>query len=126
MKSLKHLNKYFFKYKWLLLVGGIFVVAQNFGAIYPAQVVRRSLDAVVDAMKNISGQNSAVYRDEMIKTITHQVGLFLLLIIAVALIRGILMFLIRRDITIIVWRIRNMRIPRIRATAIINKRNKPT
>ena len=105
MKSLKHLNKYFFKYKWLLLVGGIFVVAQNFGAIYPAQVVRRSLDAVVDAMKNISGQNSAVYRDEMIKTITHQVGLFLLLIIAVALIRGILMFLMRQTIIVMSRRI---------------------
>ena len=105
MKSLKHLNKYFFKYKWLLLVGGIFVVAQNFGAIYPAQVVRRSLDAVVDAMKNISGQNSAVYRDEMIKTITHQVGMFLLLIIAVALIRGILMFLMRQTIIVMSRRI---------------------
>ncbi len=105
MKSLKHLNKYFFKYKWLLLVGGIFVVAQNFGAIYPAQVVRKSLDAVVGAMKNISGQNSAVYRDEMIKTITHQVGLFLLLIIAVALIRGILMFLMRQTIIVMSRRI---------------------
>lgn len=105
MKSLKHLNKYFFKYKWLLLVGGIFVVAQNFGAIYPAQVVRRSLDAVVDAMKNISGQNSAVYRDEIIKTISHQVGLFLLLIIAVALLRGILMFLMRQTIIVMSRRI---------------------
>ncbi len=105
MKSLKHLNKYFFKYKWLLLVGGIFVVAQNFGAIYPAQVVRRSLDAVVVAMKNISGQNSAVYRDEIIKTITHQVGMFLLLIIAVALIRGILMFLMRQTIIVMSRRI---------------------
>ena len=105
MKSLKHLNKYFFKYKWLLLVGGIFVVAQNFGAIYPAQVVRRSLDAVVDAMKNISRQNSAVYRDEIIKTISHQVGMFLLLIIAVALIRGILMFLMRQTIIVMSRRI---------------------
>ena len=105
MKSLKHLNKYFFKYKWLLLVGGIFVVAQNFGAIYPAQVVRRSLDAVVDAMKNIKGQNSAVYREEMLKTISQQVGMFLLLIIAVALLRGILMFLMRQTIIVMSRRI---------------------
>lgn len=105
MKSLKHLNKYFFKYKWLLLIGGIFVVAQNFGAIYPAQVVRRSLDAVVDAMKNVNGQNSAVYREEMLKTISQQVGMFLLLIIAVALLRGILMFLMRQTIIVMSRRI---------------------
>ena len=105
MKSLKHLNKYFFKYKWLLLVGGIFVIAQNFGAIYPAQVVRKSLDAVVDAMKNVNGQNSAVYRDEMLKTISQQVGMFLLLIIAVALLRGILMFLMRQTIIVMSRRI---------------------
>ena len=105
MKSLKHLNKYFFKYKWLLLVGGIFVVAQNFGAIYPAQVVRKSLDAVVVAMKNISGQNSTVFRDEIIKTISHQVGFFLLLIVAVALLRGILMFLMRQTIIVMSRRI---------------------
>lgn len=105
MKSLKHLNKYFFKYKWLLLVGGIFVVAQNFGAIYPAQVVRKSLDAVVVAMKNISGQNSTIFRDEIIKTISHQVGFFLLLIVAVALLRGILMFLMRQTIIVMSRRI---------------------
>ena len=105
MKSLKHLNKYFLKYKWLLLVGGIFVIAQNFGAIYPAQVVRRSLDAVVVAMKNISEQDSTSFRDTMIKTVSHQVAMFLLLIIAVALLRGILMFLMRQTIIVMSRRI---------------------
>ena len=105
MKSLKHLNKYFLKYKWLLLMGGIFVIAQNFGAIYPAQVVRRSLDTVVEAMKKVEGQDTIVYREALIKAIMHQVGMFLLLIIAVAIVRGVLMFLMRQTIIVMSRRI---------------------
>ena len=71
-------------------MGGIFVIAQNFGAIYPAQVVRRSLDTVVEAMKKVEGQDTIVYREALIKAIMHQVGMFLLLIIAVAIVRGVL------------------------------------
>ena len=105
MKSLKHLNKYFLKYKWLLLMGGIFVIAQNFGAIYPAQVVRRSLDTVVEAMKKVENQDTAAYRETLINTIMHQVGMFLLLIIAVAIVRGVLMFLMRQTIIVMSRRI---------------------
>ena len=105
MKSLKHLNKYFLKYKWLLLMGGIFVIAQNFGAIYPAQVVRRSLDTVVEAMKKVEGQDTIIYREVLIKAIMHQVGMFLLLIIAVAIVRGVLMFLMRQTIIVMSRRI---------------------
>jgi ATP-binding cassette subfamily B multidrug efflux pump len=100
MKSLKHLNKYFLKYKWLLLLGIIFVIAQNFGAIYPAQIVRNSIDSVVEAMKNIHDQKGIVLRDLLIKSISHQIGILLLLIIAVALIRGVLMFLMRQTIIV--------------------------
>lgn len=84
-----------------MIVGGIFVIAQNFGAIYPAQVVRKSLDVVMKSMKSSQSIQSA----EVIHEIKHQVGLFLLLIIAVALVRGILMFLMRQTIIVMSRRI---------------------
>ncbi len=89
----------------MLFLGIIFVIAQNFGAIYPAQIVRRSLDTVVAAMKDIGGRPDIEYRNELIKTITHQVGIFLLLIIGVALLRGVLMFLMRQTIIVMSRRI---------------------
>lgn len=100
MKSLKHLNKYFLKYKWTLLIGGLFVIAQNFGAIYPAQVVRKALDAVVETMKTIKAENNKEIQDSLIHSISHQVGMFLLLIIGVALVRGLLMYLMRQTIIV--------------------------
>jgi ATP-binding cassette subfamily B protein len=105
MKSLKHLNKYFLKYKWLLLLGGFFVIAQNFGAIYPARVVGKTLDSVIESLKSLEGKDNAVYRSLVLKDITHRVGLFLLLIIGVALIRGIFMFLMRQTIIVMSRRI---------------------
>ena len=86
-------------------MGGIFVIAQNFGAIYPAQVVRRSLDTVVEAMKKVENQDTAAYRETLINAIMHQVGMFLLLIIAVAIVRGVLMFLMRQTIIVMSRRI---------------------
>ena len=105
MKSLKHLNKYFLKYKWLLVLGGFFVIAQNFGAIYPAQVVGQTLDTVIGSLKSLEGKDDAVYRSSVLKSISHQVGLFLLLIIGVAIVRGIFMFLMRQTIIVISRRI---------------------
>lgn len=101
MKELKHLNKYFLKYKWMLIIGGLFVIAQNFGAIYPAQVIRKSLDAVMLSMKSGPSGQSQNAVDE----IKHQVGMFLLLIMVVALLRGVLMFLMRQTIIVISRRI---------------------
>lgn len=105
MKSLQHLNKYFLKYKWHLVLGVIFVVAQNFGAIYPAQVVRKSLDEVIDTMKKIDSGYSLSAKNELVTAITHQVFLFLLIMIGVALLRGILMFLMRQTIIVMSRRI---------------------
>ncbi|HQW00710.1 MAG TPA: ABC transporter ATP-binding protein, partial [Bacteroidia bacterium] len=99
--ALKHLNKYLLKYKWHLILGGIFVIAQNFGAIYPAQVVRKSIDAVTLSMKSVDSGSSP----EAIAAIKHEVGMFLLLIIGVALFRGVLMFLMRQTIIVMSRRI---------------------
>ncbi len=84
----------------MLLLGGLFVIAQNFGAIYPGKVVRKSLDAVMESMKTVNSIDSVAVRNELISAISHQVRLYLLLIIAVAIGRGILMFLMRQTIIV--------------------------
>ena len=98
MKSLARLNKYFFRYRGHLSLGILFVVLQNFGAIYPAQVVRESLDEVINYLKNNPLSESSTY-------ITELVFRFFLLIIGVAFLRGILMFLMRQTIIVMSRRI---------------------
>ena len=41
MKSLYYLNKFLWKYRKLLIIGGIFIAIANLFALYPAEFVRK-------------------------------------------------------------------------------------
>jgi ATP-binding cassette subfamily B multidrug efflux pump len=96
MKALKHLNKYFYKYRIRLLLGLVFVIAQNFGAIYPATRVREAIDMVIETVKNASVSS----QPDVVSTVTDKVLKFLLVIIGVAILRGVLMFMMRQTIIV--------------------------
>ena len=83
MKSLAHLNKYFFKYKWRFILGILFVVSQNFFAIYPAQVVRKSLDTVVSSLKNY--QTGINANNDIVVGVIHQIFIFLLIVVDIVI-----------------------------------------
>src|SRR6478609_6261479 len=51
MKELYYLNRYLLKYKWHLILGLIFVIISNVFQILPAQMVRYSIDLVVDNIR---------------------------------------------------------------------------
>lgn len=97
MRSLSHLNKYFLRYKWRLALGIVFVVSQNFFALYPAQVVRKSLDTVV-TLQNINA--GAPGASPVITALANQIFRYLLIIIALAIVRGILMFMMRQTLIV--------------------------
>lgn len=95
MKSLKHLNKYFYKYRYRLLLGILFISISNFFAIFPAQVIRKSLDTVQQSIKNTS-DNEAVFTSEIVS----QLLWFGVIILGAALLKGIFMFFMRQTIIV--------------------------
>ena len=46
MKNLLHLNKYFYKYRWRLLLGVLFVTMSNVFGVLPPQVIRHAFNLV--------------------------------------------------------------------------------
>lgn len=54
MKALFHLNKYFVRYKWHMLLGTLFIVASNIFAVYAPQVVRGAFDLMKEAIDQYS------------------------------------------------------------------------
>ena len=52
MKELKHLNKYLYKYKHLLILGVVFLIISNYFAVWPAKVVRYAIDYVTSLLVN--------------------------------------------------------------------------
>lgn len=51
MKALSHLNKYFARYKWHMLLGTLFIVCSNVFAVYAPQVVRGAFDLLKESLE---------------------------------------------------------------------------
>jgi len=90
MKNLTSINKYFVKYKWRLLLGLIFVAVSSKFAVMPGNVIKDILDQV----QKISGTNAS--HSEII-AIVFKGGMILL---GLALLRGLFMFMMRQTIIV--------------------------
>lgn len=95
MKSLKAINKYFWKYKWLVGWGAIFVFLANYYSVYPAQALRDAIDAVTEYVANEEG-GSGIYLSLI---------WFTGAIIGFSLLRGIFMFFMRQTLIVMSRRI---------------------
>lgn len=101
MKSLKHLNKYLVKYKYRLLLGFLFIILANFFKIFPAQLIRESINLIQDKM---SGKEltTASFLSDYIQdlSIGEMVLLYASIIFVIAIITGIFTFFQRQTIII--------------------------
>ncbi len=95
MKELKTLNKFFYKYRFRLFLGLVFVVLSNIFAIYPAQFVRESFDLLKEQLVEIKAGNNFQHR-QVIKTVAW----YGFLILIFALLKGVFMFLMRQSIIV--------------------------
>jgi ATP-binding cassette subfamily B multidrug efflux pump len=100
MKSLKFLNKYFVKYKFRLLFGTLFVSISNIFAIYPAEILRKGIDLVIEGIGiyNLFANTalSGFIRDSFF-TVLLILGL---VVFATALIKGLFLFFTRQTIIV--------------------------
>src|SRR5690606_4030002 len=98
MKHLAYLNKFFYKYRWRLLPGIIFVIISNIFAVLPARVIQIAFDLV--------SENIGVYRlfdgferQELVHEVFSSSLLFFgVLVLALALLRGLFLFFMRQTI----------------------------
>jgi ATP-binding cassette subfamily B protein len=100
MRSLAHLNKYFWRYKTRFFLGILFVAISNFYTVVPPKVVRITFDLIrevsiiaphlEDTPLEIVGTNNAI-----------NVWLFFgAIIVGATVIKGIFMFLMRQTIVV--------------------------
>jgi len=98
MKDLAYLNKFFIKYRWRLLPGILFVVISNIFSVLPAKVIQVAFDLVTD---NIGTYRlfAGFGRQDMIYSIFgSSLLLFGVLVLVLALIRGLFLFLMRQTL----------------------------
>jgi ATP-binding cassette subfamily B protein len=100
MKELKYLNKYLLKYKWHLILGLVFVIISNLFQIYPAQMVRHSIDLVVDNIRVYRSFTESDNQDEFFKIFARGILLYAVLILAMALLRGVFLYFVRQTLIV--------------------------
>jgi ATP-binding cassette subfamily B protein len=91
MKSLKYLNKYFIKYKWRLLIGIFITILSKILALQIPIIIRKSLNSVEDFINNDIIDKSSI---------ENQLFWNLLTIVGVAVLAGLLTFVMRQMIIV--------------------------
>ena len=93
MKSLLHLNKYFLKYKWHLILGLIFIILSNYFGVYMPEIIDQAADELVKHVKNKSDENNNL--------ILWDLGLRLVLTYMLySLLKGVFLFFTRQTIIV--------------------------
>jgi ATP-binding cassette, subfamily B, multidrug efflux pump len=100
MKALSHLNKYFLKYKWYLILGALFTLISNLFGIVPAQLVRYSLDLVRENISNYFLLDGFKLQTNFYDIFAKTVLFYGVLILIVALLKGVFLFLVRQTIIV--------------------------
>lgn len=100
MKELKHLNKYLYKYKHLLILGFIFLVISNYFGVWPAKVVRYAIDYVTDSFKVYNLFEGTGLSESVFERL--EVGVLILgaVMILMAFLRGFFLFLVRQTLIV--------------------------
>ncbi len=88
MKALKHLNKYFYKYRYRLLTGIIITIIAKIFALFTPRLIGASINVVSD---KINGKiTEEVFRSDLLMNILYLIG--------AAIVAGIFTFLMRQTI----------------------------
>ncbi len=98
MKELSYLNKYLYKYRRYLILGTIFLIISNVFAIIPAQVVRYAFDLVKENIEVYRLYQNFALQESIFDMFAHSILVYGLIILAMAILRGVFLFLVRQTI----------------------------
>lgn len=100
MKELAHLNKYLFKYKWRFFWGLVFVIISNLFQIVPAQMVRHSIDLVMDNIRVYRAFGQTEAQAKFFGVFAQSILIYAILILVMALLRGLFLYFVRQTLIV--------------------------
>jgi len=100
VKDLAHLNKYFRKYKWHLILGTIFIIVSNLFGIVPAVLVRYSFDLLQRSFDIFKAFDGFDLQNATYEVFAKSIFVLALLILVSALLKGVFMFFMRQTIIV--------------------------
>lgn len=100
MKHLAYLNKYFWKYRWQLIPGILFVIISNVFGVLPAPVIRLSFDLVTENIGIYHLYNGFERQSIIYNLLGQSLLLFGAIVLLMAILRGLFLFFMRQTIIV--------------------------
>ena len=101
MKELAKINAYLWRYKWRLLLGVIFVAAQNYFRILIPPQFRKALDSAMSSLQAYRDTTDAIEKESIVSTVTSDLMHYALFVIGFALVMGFFMFMMRQTVIVV-------------------------
>ncbi len=95
MEALKHLNKYFWKYRYRFTLGLLFVFVSNVFGLYPPIYIGEVLNLISDSLsqnKNLDATSQTI--------LEKQLAYYAFLVLLFAVFRGLFMFFMRQTLIV--------------------------
>ncbi len=98
MKELSYLNKFFYKYRWKIIPGVIFVIISNYFGILPAQVIREAFDLVKENIDMYRLYDGFDRQDLIYRIFGNSLLFFGAVVLILSIIRGVFLFMMRQTL----------------------------
>lgn len=100
MNHLSYLNKFFWKYKWRLLTGVLFVAIANTFRVLPPRVIRYSFDLVKENISYYRLFEGFALQDNFYFIFSQGLMFFGITVLALAALQGLFMFFMRQTLIV--------------------------
>lgn len=101
MGELKFLNQFFWKYRWRLLLGIIFICVSNYFRVLQPQVIREALDLVIEQVNTYRMYDGFTeVGAEYFGVLSYTLMIFAGLVLFLALLMGFFLYLTRQTIIV--------------------------
>ncbi|MEM9929268.1 MAG: ABC transporter ATP-binding protein [Bacteroidota bacterium] len=100
MRELKFLNQFFWKYRWRLLLGIIFICTSNYFSVLQPQVIREALDLVIEQVSTYRMYAGFELGNEYFGILSYSLMIFGIIVLLLALMMGFFLYLTRQTIIV--------------------------
>lgn len=100
MRELKFLNQFFWKYRWRLLLGIVFICVSNYFRVLQPQVIREALDLVIEQVNTYRMYDGFDVGADYFGVLSHSLMVFGGIVLLLAVFMGIFLYLTRQTIIV--------------------------
>jgi ATP-binding cassette subfamily B protein len=100
VRELKFLNRFFWKYRWRMLLGIVFICISNYFQVLQPQVIREALNLLIEQVNTYRMYDGFELGNEYFTMLSHTLMIFGGIVLLLAIVMGVFLYLTRQTIIV--------------------------